>query len=190
LGKVYWWPIMYERINFNNKSIHIFEGLVDYEFQTKVYIYIKNSLFGIDGYDNSILEERHLTLVSNYTEKDLHNAGFILPKDITEVISFNDYDITSIIVNLCKPDDIFHTHIDDISGNGLTLLYYANIKWDLEWGGDTLFLNPNTKDIMHTSQYKPGKFVIFDGSIPHLIRPSTRLATDYRFTLAIRFRKK
>jgi hypothetical protein len=180
---------MHKQIIINNKPIHIFDNVVDYEFQTKMYIYIKNSLFGINGYDNSILEERHLTLVSNYTEQDLYNTGFIIPKEVVNTVSLKDYAITSIMVNLCKPDDIFHTHIDDITGNGLTLLYYANIKWDLEWGGDTIFLNTQTHDIDYTSQYKPGRFVLFDGSIPHLIRPSTRLATDYRFTLAIRFRK-
>jgi hypothetical protein len=180
---------MHKQIIINNKPIHIFDNVVDYEFQTKMYIYIKNSLFGINGYDNSILEERHLTLVSNYTEQDLYNTGFIIPEEVVNTVSLKDYAITSIMVNLCKPDDIFHTHIDDITGNGLTLLYYANIKWDLEWGGDTIFLNTQTHDIDYTSQYKPGRFVLFDGSIPHLIRPSTRLATDYRFTLAIRFRK-
>ena len=183
---------MYKQITTSdNRLIHIFEDVVDYNFQTKVYNYVKNSLFSITGYDNGIIEDKHLTLISHYNQDDLVDCGFVnMPNTIRDLITPEEYNMTDIMVNLCKPDDIFHIHSDDTTNNGLTLLYYVNLKWDLEWGGDTVFLNSTSKEIEYTSQYKPGKFVLFDGGIPHLIRPSTRLASDYRFTLAARFRKK
>jgi hypothetical protein len=176
----------------DNRIIHIFEDAVDYNFQTKIYNYVKNSLFTITGYDNGILEERHLTLISHYDVTDLEECGFLsgLPEEIKSLISPQEYNVTDVLVNLCKPDDIFHIHSDDTTNNGLTLIYYVNLKWQLEWGGDTVFLDSTSKEIEYTSKYSPGKFVLFDGGIPHLIRPSTRLAPDYRFTLAARFRRK
>jgi hypothetical protein len=192
LGKVYWWAVMYKKITTSDdRLIHIFEDVVDYNFQTKIYNYVKNSLFSITGYDNGIIEQQHLTMMSHYDEKDLVDSGFVnMPEEIKKMVSPEEYHMTDALVNLCKPDDIFHIHSDDTTNNGLTLIYYVNLKWDLEWGGDTVFLNSTSKEIEHTSKYTPGKFVLFDGGVPHLIRPSTRLAPDYRFTLAVRFRRK
>jgi hypothetical protein len=61
------------------------------------------------------------------------------------------------------------------------------MNWNPEWGGDTLFLNESGEEIQYLSQFKPGRMILFDSSIPHLIRPSTVLAPHHRFSFAAKF---
>jgi hypothetical protein len=172
----------------NNKSIHIFDNVFDAGLQFSIYTFVKSSYFKINGSDNNIIEQQHLTLSSNWTQNDLNESEFVLPDTITNIIPLTtNYIAEAININLCKPDDVFHVHTDNHISNSWTLLYYINKKWDVEWGGDTVFLKEDCQTVDFVSQYTPGRVVIFDSSIPHLIRPSTRLAPDYRFTMAIRY---
>ena len=55
-------------------------------------------------------------------------------------------------------------------------------------GGDTLFLDQSGENIEFCSQYKTDRLIIFDSSIPHIIRPSTNLSPYYRLSLAMKFK--
>ena len=70
----------------------------------------------------------------------------------------------------------------------LSVLYYINLDWRDGWHGETLFYNPNNlKEIIYTSLYIPGRIILFDGSIPHAIRPQSIKAPKFRFTLSLFF---
>ena len=45
----------------------------------------------------------------------------------------------------------------------------------------------NKKDICQYVQCKPNRVVIFDGTIPHLIRPSTMAAPHHRWSINMTF---
>ena len=45
----------------------------------------------------------------------------------------------------------------------------------------------NLKEIAYTSSYIPGRIILFDGSIPHAIRPQSVKAPKFRFTLSLFF---
>ena len=180
----------FEVVTKSGKKIYVFDDVYDYAQRTKIYKYVINSRYQVGGIDNGIIENRgHVTMASAYNRDDYNNIGFDqFPKDIIDTLALNmQYVMTNTMVNLCKPDDIFHIHNDSHEEGDYTLIYYANLNWNVEWGGDTVFLNENQDDIEYVSQYTPGRFVIFDGRIPHLIRPSTRLAPEYRFTIASRY---
>lgn len=147
------------------------------------------SFFRIVGSDNGVLEYReHISVVSTYTYKDFENT-LILEKLPDEVKERHDLKIEycdDCMVNLCTPSDRFHPHVDNDS-NGWTMIYYMNMSWHSEWGGDTVFLTEDAKEIEFVSMYKPGRMVLFDPKIPHIIRPSTTLAPYFRLTLATKF---
>ena len=92
------------------------------------------------------------------------------------------------IVNAITSNGVYHPHDDHGSDIKWSFLYYANMKWDLEWGGDTLFLNDDRQTISNTVQCKPNRVVIFDATIPHLIRPTTIIAPPYRFSINMTFK--
>ena len=74
-----------------------------------------------------------------------------------------------------------------ISGKQV-LLYYVNLSWTDGWHGETLFYNPyNLKEVEYTSLYVPGRIILFDGTVPHAIRPQSVKATKFRLSLSLFF---
>ena len=49
-------------------------------------------------------------------------------------------------------------------------------------------LTDNKKNISQVSQCKPNRIVLFDATIPHLIRPSSMYAPHYRWSINMTFR--
>lgn len=88
---------------------------------------------------------------------------------------------------LANPSSVRHKyHIDHpIGSNKKTILYYANSNWDKEWGGGTLFLDQN-EDFAVSTQYKPGRVVIYDSDIVHKPAPLEN-SSELRFVIVIGF---
>lgn len=174
----------------NQRKIHLYDDLFDYTTRSDFYRFCTTSLFKIDGSDNQQLEfKEHLSLVSIYNRFDVERFGILnlIPDDIKDNFGISLDTMLHAMINLCTPLDRFHVHSDNSTPTGVTLLYYCNVTWNVEWGGDTLFLDETCSNIEFTSQYKPGRLVIFDSRIPHLIRPSTTLSPYYRFSFAAKF---
>lgn len=171
------------------KNIWVYDNLFTYQQRTWLYEYATSSLFRIRGSDNGILEyKEHISVVSTYTTHDLKDSQMLefMPQEIKDKhrLSYDTADDT--MVNLCTPADRFHVHVDNDS-NGRTMVYYLNLNWHIEWGGDTLFTDESGENVEYVSQFKPGRLILFDPKIPHVIRPSTVLAPHFRFTLATKF---
>ena len=129
-------------------------------------------------------------LHSPIEEKDAHNLD-ILPQiqqlglqSQFEPI-FKKMNITKAVINLTKPGDVhfIHSHRDTV-----VVLYYINLNWKDEFGGETIFYS-NDMDIIYTSKYEPRKLIIFDGEIPHCIKPQSILGPQFRFTLSLFLKK-
>ena len=172
------------------KKIWMYDDVFSFQQMKSFYQQAKNSFYRLRSSDNEVLEyKEHVNISSQYTDDDVKMMGIydIIPEEIKTKhhIAYENMDDT--MINLISPDSRFHTHVDNDSIHGRTLLYYMNLEWDVEWGGDTLFLDESGKTIEFYAQFKPGRLVIFDPKIPHLIRPSTQLAPHYRFSLATKF---
>lgn len=95
-----------------------------------------------------------------------------------------DYKIYRCYCNHAAFGDMLFTHVDALPGEkGLTALWYIAPEWDVEWGGETVFYN-SQKDAEAVVTPKPGRLVVFDGSILHVGRPPNRICYAPRFTLA------
>lgn len=89
-------------------------------------------------------------------------------------------------INLFNRDNSTNRYHADAHSNDssyLSLLYYANSKWDLEWDGGTVFRTDDLSEVEYLSDYKPGRMILFDSSIPHKIYSSSYNAHPYRFTV-------
>ena len=94
-------------------------------------------------------------------------------------------------VNSLKFGDMPGIHVDApyFVEDNLTVLVYLNAESMPNWGGETIFYDDTLSDATRTVSYKPNRAVLFDGGIPHSIRPSSIVAPAYRFTLGIFFRE-
>lgn len=88
--------------------------------------------------------------------------------------------------NYAAYGDMLFTHTDcHPDARGLTALWFLAMDWEPEWGGETLFFD-STGDAMFCASPKPGRLVLFDGAIPHVGRPPTRICFTPRYTFAIK----
>lgn len=81
-------------------------------------------------------------------------------------------------INCFVPAENPYYHID---GEGLTFLYYPNVDWDLQQGGETQFY---IDESIYGIVPKPNRMVVFDGMILHR---ATSFRNQHRFTVAIKY---
>jgi hypothetical protein len=80
--------------------------------------------------------------------------------------------------------DMLFTHTDSQPGAvEFTALWFIAPEWDVEWGGETLLFNKE-RDAEVAVSPRPGRLLIFDGSILHAGRPPSRVCYAPRYTLA------
>jgi hypothetical protein len=171
-----------------NKSIKIYDDVLDLCQRQHLYSFVTKSLFTIGWADGAILEnQQNKFLHSVYSNEDLNNFKLLNYLQGTELSKdLEGYKVDQAIVNLSMPSDYnyVHAHAQD-----KVLLYYVNLEWQDGWHGETLFFNESCKDVVFASSFTPGRFILFDANIPHTIRPQSIIAAKYRFTFALTLNK-
>jgi hypothetical protein len=180
-------------INFpNNKLLDIYDDALSFNDRYKFFNYIKNSIYRIGGNDGSGQDQADQIqqIYSVFNPSDIEKMGLgdtEIFKEIAETYNLSNRELKLIRVNFSPPSERNFIHCD---AAGVTVLYYASISWKLEWGGHTLFMDDQLDEALYTCIYRPGRFVVFDGTIPHMIMTPTVMATQYRYSLALQFGEK
>ena len=176
---------------FNGKEIHVFDDVFSFNDRIKFYNFLRNSQYVIIGGGGQTIEDMSsMALQCMFTELDINALGMIqiLPKEINDI--FENYKLTrpySLLVSYLQKS---HFHVDNHPNENqkvYTLLYYANLTWQNDWGGETVFLNKNADEVIYTSLYKPGRIIIFDSTIPHKPCTQTFNAPQFRFTFVTNY---
>ena len=169
-------------------NISIFDNLVDMRLRAKIFAYIMASKFCIGWGDISFGPKSvYKFLHSSFSKEELMASGlgdiiFSSP----EIAPFIEgKEMVRCMVNLTQAGDVHFIHTHPVGE--LIVLYYANVDWLPEWWGETMFYDDNQSSIVYASRYTPGRFVVFDGTIPHSIRPQSSTGPQYRFTVAAIF---
>jgi hypothetical protein len=172
----------------NGRKLRLYDNMFDHSYRSKVYQYMRNSLFRIGWADSSTPEKSgYQFLHSLHSEDDLKKIGFIEQLQQTpagqETVG---HKLSKAVLNLSTPADVnfVHTHPED-----KVVLYYVNLDWQDGWHGETLFFDEAGKNIMFASAYTPGRIIAFDAKIPHTIRPQSHIAAFYRLTFALVYTK-
>ena len=159
----------------------------------------------LDGkikYDDNFLTPDELVEVYNYCTKTEYQYGEtddygLPPTGMTHQINHNEsiyhlfeqrlnlkysflkgMTLYRMYVNCFAPSENPYFHID---GQGITFLYYPNLEWDLQEGGETQFYHGG--NILGVPPV-PNRLVMFDAKIKH--RAST-FRDKHRFTVAIKY---
>jgi hypothetical protein len=75
-------------------------------------------------------------------------------------------------------------HQDNPANNAYTFLYYANPRWDITWGGETVFYENNQE--YGSVLYVPNSAILFKGSLFHAGLEPTRHMSGLRVTVAFK----
>ena len=87
-------------------------------------------------------------------------------------------------VNSAVYGDSYYVHRDSPEGsNDVTVLYYANLIWQPDWGGETIFYNDDNDAALAVSP-RPGRLVASRAAILHRGTVPTRSCYEERFTIA------
>jgi Rps23 Pro-64 3,4-dihydroxylase Tpa1-like proline 4-hydroxylase len=185
--------IKHEEIKVSkDKSIHVFDGIFNYAEISGIYNALSHGTFMLDNAnrpDVQAMQDRKLVyrITPDLLDK-LHFFDGALDKIIDENINMEEYAHFKSYVNLGLYTDTHEVHADHYYDRaGKTLLYYVNETWNKDWGGETAFLDDNAEKIIYTSQFVPGRVVIFDSNIPHSAKPQSIDGPAYRFTMAMKF---
>ena len=178
-------------ITSDGKEIYVYDNILGFSNRQSLLRFLSISSFkpvGIDGPDENV--RHHTSMMSSFSKSDVQNCKFLdyIPEEVREEHLISIDNLENCNVNLITPSDRFYVHTDSSGGSKKTLLYYPTPNWNVEFGGDSIFLDSNGKDIEFYCQYKTDRLVIFDSSIPHMVRPSTWLAPYYRLSLALKFK--
>ena len=91
--------------------------------------------------------------------------------------------------NVATYGDMLFSHTDCQPGaQELTALWYLCERWDLEWGGETLFFDA-AAEVAGAVLPKPGRLVVFEGEIRHVGRAPNRICYAPRYTFAIKLER-
>ena len=164
-------------------NIEIFDNQIPFAQQHFIYNYVKKSTYKLgwsDREDDIQVDNIH----SSYTLDEFKTTGlFDVYKRLSEKSDLkpNVNNYQKCIVNLSKCGDynFCHTHKNEI-----VFLYYVNLEWRDGYAGETIFYDNNLQDASFVCSFVPGRILIFDGEIPHTIRPQSTYGPNYRFTIS------
>ena len=170
-------------------NISCFDDTIPYNVRQHILSFCANSKFILGWSDGLKIENDKAipNLHSSWTENDLEESN-ILPyiiESIDKTSWFTKKSLKSIKLNLVKSDDVHFIHSHP---NEYVALYYVNLNWEDGWYGETIYHDPiHVDEVIFTSLYKPGRIILFDGQIPHSIRPQSTRGPKYRMTLSLFF---
>ena len=170
----------------NNKIIDVYDNLFGFRKREIFLDYMSNSVFRTKGGDGLISKDYN-QLFSNYNKQDLDNIEFYNTegyKFLDDKYKLYNRKLLQCRVNVCSSFDHTEAHCDT---NGISLLLYVNLSWDIFWGGHTIFYNEDLSEIEYTCIFKPGRITVFDGSIPHSISPISNACRELRYTFVIQY---
>lgn len=168
--------------------IDTYDDLFSHEERTRLWRFLNSSFFKITGFDTDV-STSYNQIYAKYSQDDLNNFGITKTEafqQLDSIHSFSKRSIKQIRVNCSTPTEECNFHTDGIKGS-VTFLYHANLIWKPEWLGYTIFGSQNLKEVIHTSFFTPGRVIVFDGSIPHMVVPPSVFAKGHRLSFAIQY---
>ena len=167
--------------------IDIFDNKIPYQDRLSVFSYSMKSSFNLGWKDSDEPEKYILNLYSSWTKKECEESKLFpfIEECIEQTDWFTNKNFSGAYLNLVTSTSVhyMHSHRDK-----QIALYYVNLDWQDGWYGETLFYDKNDlNQIVFASPFIPGRIILFDGSIPHCIRPQSISAPKYRLTISFLF---
>jgi len=176
-------------IRVEDKPIWVFDSLSNKQEVTSIFNGLEISAFKRNEIARPDTSEHRHWAVNLSQQQILSLPLYKRILNAVQDVSGHKFAAYRSYVNYSSYGDMLFTHTDCLpDSNELTVLVYICPQWDIEWGGETLFFNTED-DCAFACTPKPGRIVIFDGSIKHVGRPPNRICYASRFTLAFKLER-
>ena len=98
------------------------------------------------------------------------------------------FEFERVYVNSSIYGDTYYAHRDcDAELRNVTVLFYCNLVWHADWGGETLFFN-DKQDAEVAVTPRPGRLVVSRGAILHRGGVPSQVCHEERLTIACKLR--
>jgi hypothetical protein len=168
-----------------NKGIQIFDNVLPFAFREKMLMWALKSRYQIGWADSfDPMKSANKDMHAMFTDDEFKELGLweYLQQHPVMAPIIQPYKPVKIVVNLTRSCDVHFTHSHP---EKKVLLYYVNMEWKEGWEGETFFFTEDNQDIDTVLPYVPGRFILFDGALPHTIRAQSIIGPQFRFTMAI-----
>jgi hypothetical protein len=179
-----------------NPFIAVYDNVMDVNLYIQNYESLQHAFYTYDNLDRSFFKPGQSPKLFNYffdngkyqdesfrdifpsilSSLNLITQTNLNPNTLSAQVNVSDFSVP----------DMMHVDFGEKNKAG-TVLHYANVEWDLDFGGETLFYDHKNLEIIAAIKPSPGRFVIFDGSIPHSARPPQVHCPYKRYTIAVKF---
>jgi Rps23 Pro-64 3,4-dihydroxylase Tpa1-like proline 4-hydroxylase len=169
-------------------NVFVYDNVFSFEQCSFFKEFAEKSFYSLGAKSSSVMEDSDSTFFQSlFSIQDINNIGIFqkINNDITNTLQNKNLERCWILASTHLTKYHFHTDKNK-KDNALTFLYYMNLKWDKDWGGETLFCNSNG-DVEIAMEYKPNRVIIFDSNIPHKPSAISADANPYRFTFVGQF---
>lgn len=82
---------------------------------------------------------------------------------------------------------VHESHTDEDQKGCVTVMFYLNEFWHIDYAGETVFYDKLNSDIIKSVIPKPARAVIFDNTIMHCARDCRRDVADIRMVLTFKY---
>ena len=143
---------------------------------------VNEAYYYLDSYNNwdhlaDSPENQHAyTLGKSFDYTNLEPIG-------NKFLDIIDVPVKKCLYNCFRHEDCPKPHVDSQVEQGVTYLIYVNPDWNITMGGETLFIDNETDEIIKSVLPRPGRMIKFQSIIPHMARPPVRDAFPRRYSL-------
>ncbi|HYJ35505.1 MAG TPA: 2OG-Fe(II) oxygenase [Rhizomicrobium sp.] len=155
-------PLMQQHIGSLVKRLH--------------YVRSEKSRAGVPG----------LVAVCDIAPETIPNDNFLrgLRQTVERLLPNEHFTDQRAYVNCSIYGDTYYIHRDCAPHERhVTALYYANLEWQADWGGETIYYNDD-EDAEFAITPRPGRLVIARGALLHRGNVPNRNCYEERYTLA------
>ena len=174
-----------EIINEDGLKISVFDEAVSMMWHSDAYDFCKKAKYALGWEDTpDISGSKHVYMHSMMSDDDIDKydafSGITCP-DLKKLVDGKT--VSESAINLTFPTDTYFPHVHA----GMTMLIYNNLNWSPHWAGETLFYSNDLRKVIYAAIPAPRRVLVFDGVIPHSLRPHSIEAPHHRFTTAVMF---
>jgi len=168
----------------SGRELFVCDGMVKPVMQQQISTLVRTMHFVRT--EKSRLGVPGLVAVCNIAPETLATDTFLRGLRQTVERLFPDEQFTDqrAYVNCSVYGDAYYIHRDCAAyERHVTALYYVNLEWQPDWGGETIYYN-DEEDVEFAIAPRPGRLVIARGAVLHRGNVPTRSCYEERYTLA------
>jgi hypothetical protein len=181
-------------ISFANKleqdMFHVLDNVYDKKDMDDFYFYFRDKApWKFIGAGKDETKWRKFNYYLNFKNK-IENKLKKISENILKDLNISDFlNLTRAYASANPFGTVHEVHTDygEIA-KGITVMFYLNNIWKVDYGGETVFFNQSQNEIIKSIIPKPTRIIVFDGGYPHCARDVRRDVNDLRMVLTFKYK--